>query len=235
MSRHSHHEENHYTERSGWLRAAVLGANDGIISVTSLVVGMAASGAASGALLVTCVAGVIAGAVSMAAGEYISVKSQQDIEDADLRMEAESLHLSPDLELLELTKIYIHRGLDHELAFQVAEQLTAHNALAAHARDEIGITEETAAKPILAAIASAVSFILGGVFPLLAILLLPSRALEYGIIVVGVLSLGLLGAVSSYAGGSSIVKGVVRVMLWGIVAMLFTSWIGSLFNVSPAG
>ncbi|SDB84876.1 VIT1/CCC1 transporter family protein [Acinetobacter boissieri] len=235
MSRHSHHEENHYTERSGWLRAAVLGANDGIISVTSLVVGMAASGATANTLLITCVAGVIAGAVSMAAGEYISVKSQQDIEDADLRMEAISLDLSPDLELLELTKIYIHRGLDHELAFQVAQQLTAHNALAAHARDEIGINEETAAQPLLAAVASAVSFILGGVFPLLAILLLPRHVLEYGIIIVGVLSLGLLGAVASYAGGSPIIRGVVRVMLWGVVAMLFTFWIGSLFNVSAVG
>lgn len=231
MSRHSHHEENHYTERSGWLRAAVLGANDGIISVTSLVVGMAASGAAGQTLVITCVAGVIAGAVSMAAGEYISVKSQQDIEDADLRMEAKSLHLNPDLELLELTKIYIHRGLDKDLAFEVAKQLTAHNALATHARDEIGINEETAAQPLLAAASSAIAFILGGLFPLLAILLLPHQSLEYGIIIVGVLSLGLLGAIASYVGGSSILKGVVRVMLWGVVAMLFTFWIGSLFHV----
>ncbi|MCF9046236.1 VIT1/CCC1 transporter family protein [Acinetobacter nectaris] len=232
MSRHSHHEENHYTERSGWLRAAVLGANDGIISVTSLVVGISASGAAVNTLLITCIAGVISGAVSMAAGEFISVKSQQDIEDADLRMEAKSLDLSPDLELLELTKIYIHRGLDKELAFEVAKQLTEHNALAAHARDEIGINEETAAQPFLAAFSSAISFALGGLCPLLAILLLPRDHLEYGIIFVGVISLGVLGIVSSYAGGSNMIKGAIRVMLWGIVAMAFTFWIGSLFNVS---
>ncbi|MBF7691140.1 VIT1/CCC1 transporter family protein [Acinetobacter pollinis] len=232
MSLHSHHEENHYTERSGWLRAAVLGANDGIISVTSLVVGISASGATVHTLLITCIAGVISGAVSMAAGEFISVKSQQDIEDADLRMEAKSLDLSPDLELLELTKIYIHRGLDKELAFEVAQQLTAHNALAAHARDEIGINEETAAQPFLAAFSSAISFALGGTCPLLAILLLPRNYLEYGIIIVGVVSLGVLGIVSSYAGGSNMIKGAIRVMLWGIVAMAFTFWIGSLFNVS---
>ncbi|MCF8998916.1 VIT1/CCC1 transporter family protein [Acinetobacter nectaris] len=232
MSRHSHHEENHYTERSGWLRAAVLGANDGIISVTSLVVGISASGAAVNTLLITCIAGVISGAVSMAAGEFISVKSQQDIEDADLRMEAKSLDLSPDLELLELTKIYIHRGLDKELAFEVAKQLTEHNALAAHARDEIGINEETAAQPFLAAFSSAISFALGGLCPLLTILLLPRDHLEYGIIIVGIISLGVLGIVSSYAGGSNMIKGAIRVMLWGIVAMAFTFWIGSLFNVT---
>lgn len=232
MSLHSHHEENHYIERSGWLRASVLGANDGIISVTSLVVAMSASGATVHTLLITCIAGVISGAVSMAAGEFISVKSQQDIEDADLRMEAASLDLSPDLELLELTKIYIHRGLDKELALEVAQQLTAHNALAAHARDEIGISEEMAAQPFLAAASSAIAFGLGGLCPLLAILLLPRDHLQIGIMVVGVLSLGLLGAVASYAGGSPILKGVLRVVVWGILAMSFTFWIGSLFEVS---
>lgn len=232
MSRHSHHEENHYIERSGWLRASVLGANDGIISVTSLVIGMSASGATTQTLLITCVAGVISGALSMAAGEFVSVKSQQDIEDADLRMEAESLHLSPDLELLELTKIYIHRGLDKELAFEVAQQLTAHNALAAHARDEIGISEEMAAQPFLAAASSAIAFGLGGLCPLFAILCLPKESLQVGIIIVGILSLGLLGAVASYAGGSPILKGVFRVILWGVIAMAFTFIVGSLFHVS---
>lgn len=229
---HSQHSESHYLERSGWLRAAVLGANDGIISVTSLVVGMAASGASTQTLLITCVAGLISGAVSMAAGEYISVKSQQDIEKNDLLMEQRELDLNPDLELKELKHIYIQRGLTPDLAEQVAIQLTAHNALDAHARDEIGILEQTSAKPLTAAGSSAAAFVTGALFPLLSILLLPEQWIENGVMLVGVISLALMGALASYAGGSSPIKGAARVVIWGIAAMLFTAWIGSFFNTA---
>ena len=232
--RHSYHIEKHYIERSGWLRAAVLGANDGIISVTSLVVGIAASGASSQTLLVTCVAGLISGAASMAAGEYISVKSQQDIEQSDLKMEARELKLHPEHELQELKNIYIQRGLTPSLAENVAKQLTLHNALDAHARDEIGISAHTSAQPFLAASSSAVAFSVGSLFPLLSIMLLPNAYLAKGVMLIGVLSLGVMGALASYTGGVSIWRGAIRVMLWGIVAMLFSAWIGSLFNTAVA-
>lgn len=228
---HSYHVEKHYIERSGWLRAAVLGANDGIISVTSLVVGMAASGASSQTLLIACIAGLISGAASMAAGEYISVKSQQDIEKSDLKMEARELELHPELELNELKQIYIKRGLDAELAAKVAEQLTSHNALDAHARDEIGIFEHTSAQPFTAAFSSALAFTIGSLFPLISILLLTEAYLAKGVMLVGILSLGITGAIASYIGGASIYRGALRVMLWGIFAMLFSSWIGSLFHM----
>ena len=231
---HSYHLEKHYIERSGWLRAAVLGANDGIISVTSLVVGMAASGASSQTLLITCIAGFIAGAASMAAGEYISVKSQQDIEQNDLAMEARELKLNPEHELKELTNIYMIRGLDAELAEQVAIQLTAHNALDAHARDEIGILEHTSAQPFMAAFSSALAFTIGSLFPLVSILLLPEHLLDKGVMLVGVISLGVMGALASYVGGASMWKGALRVMIWGIVAMVFSAWIGSMFHVAMA-
>ena len=231
MTRHSSHIEKHYTERSGWLRAAVLGANDGIISVTSLVIGIAASGASAHTVLVNCIAGLISGAVSMAAGEYISVKSQQDIEHADLKMEAHELRHNPEQELKELTKIYTQRGLEASLAAEVAKQLTAHNALQAHARDEIGIVEQTLAQPLQAACSSALSFALGALCPLLAIWVVPETWLQVGIGLVGVLSLAILGAIASYAGGSSMLKGASRVVIWGILAMLFSFWIGSLFDV----
>ena len=231
---HSYHLEKHYIERSGWLRAAVLGANDGIISVTSLVVGMAASGASSQTLLITCIAGLISGAASMAAGEYISVKSQQDIEKNDLAMEARELKLNPEHELKELTNIYMIRGLDAELAEQVAIQLTAHNALDAHARDEIGILEHTSAQPFMAAFSSALAFTVGSLFPLVSILLLPEHLLDKGVMLVGVISLGVMGALASYVGGASMWKGALRVMIWGIVAMVFSAWIGSMFHVAVA-
>ncbi|AVH49090.1 MULTISPECIES: VIT family protein [Acinetobacter] len=231
---HSYHLEKHYIERSGWLRAAVLGANDGIISVTSLVVGMAASGASSQTLLITCIAGLISGAASMAAGEYISVKSQQDIEQNDLAMEARELKLNPEHELKELTNIYMIRGLDAELAEQVAIQLTAHNALDAHARDEIGILEHTSAQPFMAAFSSALAFTVGSLFPLVSILLLPEHLLDKGVMLVGVISLGVMGALASYVGGASMWKGALRVMIWGIVAMVFSAWIGSMFHVAVA-
>lgn len=229
---HSHHLEQHVIHRSGWLRASVLGANDGIISVTSLVLGMAASGANNHTLFITCVAGLISGAISMAAGEYISVKSQSDIEEADLKTEARELENNPHLELKELTEIYVKRGLDRNLAHEVAVQLSAHNALEAHARDEIGINEMTAAKPLQAALSSALSFSLGALFPLLTILVSPQHLMHISISIVGVLSLALLGALSSYFAGTSMLRGCLRVTLWGVLAMLFSSWIGSLFNVS---
>ncbi|MFB0982621.1 MAG: VIT family protein [Acinetobacter towneri] len=231
---HSYHLEKHYIERSGWLRAAVLGANDGIISVTSLVVGMAASGASSQTLLITCIAGLISGAASMAAGEYISVKSQQDIEQNDLAMEARELKLNPEHELKELTNIYMIRGLDAELAEQVAIQLTAHNALDAHARDEIGILEHTSAQPFMAAFSSALAFTVGSLFPLVSILLLPEHLLDKGVMLVGVISLGVMGALASNVGGASMWTGALRVMIWGIVAMVFSAWIGSMFHVAVA-
>ena len=230
---HSHRLEKHFIHRTGWLRASVLGANDGIISVTSLVMGMAASGASSHTLLITCIAGLISGATSMAAGEYISVKSQSDIEEADLRIEARELEKNPHLELKELTQIYIHRGLDPDLAHQVAVQLTEKDALEAHARDEIGINEMTAAKPLQAAGSSALSFSIGALFPTLSILISPAAHLETVVLVVGVLSLSILGALSSYFAGTSILKGSFRVAIWGILAMAFSSWIGSLFHVTP--
>jgi len=230
---YSQHPEQHFIHRTGWLRASVLGANDGIISVTSLVMGMAASGASTHTLLITCIAGLISGATSMAAGEYISVKSQADIEEADLKFEAQELDRNPHLELKELTQIYIHRGLSPELAHEVAVQLTAKDALAAHARDEIGIVDVTSAKPIQAALYSALSFSMGALFPTLSILFTPEQYIESSVIIVGLISLALLGALSSYYAGTSLWKGSLRVTMWGILAMAFSSWIGSLFQVTP--
>ncbi|EOQ71111.1 VIT1/CCC1 transporter family protein [Acinetobacter pittii] len=229
----SQHSEHHFIHRSGWLRAAVLGANDGIISVTSLIMGMAASGATAHTLLITCIAGLISGATSMAAGEYISVKSQEDIEKADLKFEAQELKKHPQRELDELTQIYVARGLEPDLARQVATQLTHHDALGAHARDEIGIHENTAANPIQAALASAGSFSFGALFPMLAILLSPEIWVEKTVLIFGIISLAFLGALSSHFAGTSKLKGSLRITLWGILAMAFSSWIGSLFHVSP--
>ncbi|WP_336002048.1 VIT family protein [Acinetobacter pittii] len=228
----SQHSEHHFIHRSGWLRAAVLGANDGIISVTSLIMGMAASGATAHTLLITCIAGLISGATSMAAGEYISVKSQEDIEKADLKFEAQELKKHPQRELDELTQIYVARGLEPDLARQVATQLTHHDALGAHARDEIGIHENTAANPIQAALASAGSFSFGALFPMLAILLSPEIWIEKTVLIFGIISLAFLGALSSHFAGTSKLKGSLRITLWGILAMAFSSWIGSLFHVS---
>ena len=168
----------------------------------------------------------------MAAGEYISVKSQQDIEQNDLKMEARELKLHPEHELQELKNIYIQRGLEPTLAEDVAKQLTMHNSLDAHARDEIGISVHTSAKPFLAASSSALAFSVGSLFPLISMMLLPEQYLDKGVMLIGVLTLGIMGALASYAGGVSIWRGSVRVMIWGIVAMLFSAWIGSLFNVA---
>lgn len=195
----SQHPEHHFIHRSGWLRAAVLGANDGIISVTSLIMGMAASGATAHTLLITCIAGLISGATSMAAGEYISVKSQEDIEKADLKFEAQELKKHPQRELDELTQIYIARGLAPDLARQVATELTNHDALGAHARDEIGIHENTAANPVQAALASAGSFSFGALFPMLAILLSPDIWIEKTVLIFGIISLAFFrGAIKSF-------------------------------------
>lgn len=229
----SQHPEHHFIHHSGWLRAAVLGANDGIISVTSLIMGMAASGATAHTLLITCIAGLISGATSMAAGEYISVKSQEDIEKADLKFEAQELKKHPQRELDELTQIYIARGLAPDLARQVATELTNHDALGAHARDEIGIHENTAANPVQAALASAGSFSFGALFPMLAILLSPDIWIEKTVLIFGIISLAFLGALSSHFAGTSKLKGSLRITLWGILAMAFSSWIGSLFHVTP--
>ncbi|EOQ64791.1 hypothetical protein F935_00442 [Acinetobacter calcoaceticus ANC 3811] len=229
----SQHPEHHFIHRSGWLRAAVLGANDGIISVTSLIMGMAASGATGHTLLITCIAGLISGATSMAAGEYISVKSQEDIEKADLKFEAQELKKHPQRELDELTQIYIARGLAPDLARQVAIELTNHDALGAHARDEIGIHENTTANPVQAALASAGSFSFGALFPMLAILLSPDIWIEKTVLIFGIISLAFLGALSSHFAGTSKLKGSLRITLWGILAMAFSSWIGSLFHVTP--
>ena len=231
--RHSHHPEPHFIERIGWLRASVLGANDGIISVTSLVMGMAASGASHHTLFISCLAGLISGAASMAAGEYVSVQSQKDIEHSDLKLEARELEKNPHLELEELKQIYIYRGLTPELAEQVAHQLTEHDALGAHARDEIGIVEQTAARPLQAAFSSALSFSLGALCPMLAILFSPQDHTAISVLIVGILSLALLGALSSYFSGTSLYKGSLRITIWGILAMAFATWIGSLFNVTP--
>lgn len=228
---YSHHEEKHFIHRTGWLRAAVLGANDGIISVTSLIMGMAASGASSQTLLITCIAGLISGASSMAAGEYISVKSQVDIEHADLKFEANELEQNPHLELKELTHIYVLRGLTPDLAKEVATQLTAKNALDAHARDEIGIHENTSANPIQAAGSSALAFSLGALFPMFSILISPENYISTVVMIVGILSLAGLGMLSSYFAGTSILKGSLRITVWGIIAMTFSAWIGSLFNL----
>ena len=230
---YSHHAEKHFMERTGWLRASVLGANDGIISVTSLIMGMAASGASSHTLLITCIAGLISGATSMAAGEYISVKSQEDVEKADLHMEHKELQKNPELELKELTQIYIQRGLEPTLAHEVAVQLTAHDALGAHARDEIGIHENTAANPLQAALSSAASFSCGAALPMLAILLSSNEWVSKTVLITGVMSLAVLGALSSYFARTSMLKGSLRIVIWGVIAMAFSSWVGSLFNVQP--
>lgn len=225
-------EHTHYVNRSNWLRAAVLGANDGILSTASIAIGVAAASTSRESIILASFAGLIAGALSMAAGEYISVSSQTDIEKADLEREKKALDIAPKAELLELTEIYIARGLDHETATKVAEQLTAHDALGAHARDELGINEITEANPLQAAIASGLAFLVGGLLPFLVCLFLPLKHMIYYQYAFAILFLGLLGAVSARAGGSSIRKAVVRITFWGTIAMGLTAIIGHYFEVS---
>lgn len=226
------HKELHRSDRIGWLRAAVLGANDGTISVASLVVGVAASGAAQGSVLLTGVAGLVAGAMSMAAGEYVSVQSQADTEGADIAKERRELEVQPDLELAELTAIYVSRGLDEPLARQVAEKLMSSNALEAHSRDELGITEALRARPVQAALASAVSFAAGAVIPIAAVLLAPSAWVAEATSATALVTLIVLGGTAAYAGGASIVRGAVRVAFWGALAMGITAGAGKLFGAT---
>lgn len=224
------HGESHRIHRVGWLRAAVLGANDGIISVASLLMGMAAANVDRDAILLAGVAGLVAGAVSMAAGEYVSVQSQADTEAADLEKEREELEARPESELRELRDIYIDRGLDSALAHQVAVQLMQHDSLGAHARDELGIFDFTSARPFQAAAASAASFTVGALIPLLVILLAPHAALIPIMAVVCLISLAILGGMAAKAGGASLLRGALRVSLWGALAMLVTGIAGHFFD-----
>lgn len=223
--------EQHLIRRTGWLRAAVLGANDGIVSTSALVLGVAASGTSADAVLISGIAALVAGAMSMAAGEYVSVSSQADTERADLEMERRHLAEDPAYELEELAEIYMQRGLDRPLAEQVARQLTARDALAAHARDELGLTEQLAARPVQAAAASAATFVSGAAVPLLAVVLTPQQWVMQGVVISSLLFLIVLGAMSAKAGGAPVLKSVVRVTFWGSLAMAVTSGIGAIFGV----
>ena len=225
-----HHFERHRSERIGWLRAAVLGANDGIVSTASLLLGVAAANAAQSSLLLTGIAGLAAGAMSMAAGEYVSVHSQADTEKADLSKERKELELEPAAELRELTAIYMRRGLEPGLALQVAEQLTAHDALAAHARDELGISDALSARPVQAALASAASFAVGALLPLAVTAIAPRPSLMFWISGTSLAFLALLGAVAANVGGASMPVGAWRVTFWGALAMAITASAGSLFG-----
>jgi len=224
------HRERHRTERIGWLRAAVLGANDGIVSTASLVVGVAAAQAAAHDILVAGVAGLVAGAMSMAAGEYVSVSSQADVEQADLGRERTELAADPAAELAELTAIYVKRGLEPSLAQQVADQLTAKDVLAAHARDELGISESLSARPVQAALASAGTFAVGAAMPLLTVIVSPERLLIPFVSGSSLLFLAMLGGLAAFAGGASAARGAARVTFWGALAMALTAGVGALFG-----
>ncbi len=226
--------EKHYLMRSGWLRAAILGANDGILSTASIIIGVAAASDVRDPIVLAGVAGLVAGALSMAAGEYVSVSSQTDIENADREREVSELAEMPEAELAELAMIYQNRGLEKELALKVAEQLTAHNALEAHLRDELGINEMTRAKPLTAALASGGAFIFGGILPVLAALVIPVPKMIYLQYALAMLFLIILGTVAAKAGGSNIAKAVIRITFWGTVAMGITAYIGYLFDVNMA-
>ncbi len=229
------HKEVHRSDRVGWLRAAVLGANDGIVSVAGLVVGIAASGAPASTVLATGVAGTVAGAMSMAAGEYVSVQSQADTEHADLALERRELHEDPHTELEELAGIYRRRGLTPELAHQVAVQLTAHDALAAHARDELGITEELRARPLQAAVASAGAFVAGAALPVTTALFAPHAHVAQITTASTLVGLCITGAMAAQAGGAPRLRGALRVMFWGALAMGAAAAIGNLFDTHLAG
>lgn len=224
------HAELHRTDTIGWLRAAVLGANDGLISTSSLVVGVAAATTTSEPVVLAALAGLVAGALSMAAGEYVSVSSQADTERADLERERGELADEPEREHAELAGIYVSRGLTPELARQVADQLTAHDALGAHARDELGLSEITRARPIQAALASAAAFALGAALPFLLVLLVPLATLTPMVIGSTLVLLAILGAIAARLGRASLVIGAARVMFWGAVAMGCTALIGRLFG-----
>lgn len=229
MDRHS---EFHRAERIGWLRAAVLGANDGIVSTASLVVGVAAAHAGRGEIVVAGVAGLVAGAMSMAAGEYVSVSSQADTEQADLTRERKELATDLEFERQELASIYVRRGLDPDLARQVAGQLMARDALTAHARDEVGISEISTARPVQAALASAGTFAVGAALPLLTVLVTPEQALLPVVIATSIVFLALLGVLGASAGGAPMLKAAIRVTFWGVLAMALTAGVGALFGAS---
>jgi vacuolar iron transporter family protein len=224
------HGERHRTARIGWLRAAVLGANDGIVSTASLVLGVAAADAGRSAVIVAGAAGLVAGAMSMAAGEYVSVSSQADTERADLERERRELHADVEAEQRELATIYVGRGLDPALANQVAEQLMGHDALGAHARDELGISETMGARPVQAALASAATFAAGATLPLLIVVIAPPSNLVAVVSCASLASLALLGGLAAGAGGAPVVKGALRVTFWGALAMALTAGAGALFG-----
>jgi len=228
----SYHPEKHRVHRSGWLRAVVLGANDGIVSTASLILGVAAAGASKESILLAGTAGLVAGAMSMGAGEYVSVKSQEDTEKADLEMEAISLELNREEEESELAAIYRNRGLDDRLAEEVARQLMEHSALEAHARDEIGLTLELSARPLQASLWSAIAFTVGAVVPVFSVIMVPRASLLW---VIPILTVGLLaglGTIAAIAGGASIFRGAIRVCFWGMLAMGLTATVGALLGLS---
>ena len=226
------HNERHRTHRTGWLRAAVLGANDGIVSTASLILGVATAGAGTQGILIAGVAGLVAGAMSMAAGEYVSVSSQADTERADLARESKELAENPEQEHAELAAIYAERGLDEALATKVASQLMQHNALAAHGRDELGISDTLAAQPVQAAFASAGTFAVGAAMPLMMVLLLPDSALMGGVAGSSLFFLALLGFLAARTGGAPVIASVTRVTFWGALAMALTAGVGALFGVA---
>ncbi len=230
MARLRVHPERHLVSRIGWLRAAVLGANDGIVSTASLIVGVAAATATRNDVLIAGIAGLVAGAMSMAAGEYVSVSSQSDTEKADLARETRELDDDIGAEREELAAIYVRRGLDPDLAGKVADQMMAKDALAAHARDELGISEITTARPIQAAATSAATFAAGAAMPMLAVLVAPANALVPVVSVASLAFLALLGAIGARTGGANVVRGTVRVTFWGALAMALTAGIGALFG-----
>ena len=226
------HTEHHRIHRSGWLRAAVLGANDGIVSTASLIVGVAAAGATQGNIVLAGTAGLVAGAMSMAAGEYVSVQSQSDTEQADLKMETEALDKHWDEEEMELAVIYQARGLDENLSLEVARQLMKKDALGAHARDELGITEVLSARPFQAAFWSAACFTVGAVIPVLAAALAPVSSLLWLVPGLAIALLGTLGGIAAFTGGASSLRGAIRVCFWGTLAMALTAAVGKIFGVS---
>lgn len=224
--------EAHYIHRSNWLRAAVLGANDGIISISSLAIGVAAASTAREPILLASVAGLVAGALSMAAGEYVSVSSQTDTEKADIEREKQELEEMPEEELQLLAHIYEQRGLKKETALLVAQELTAHDALGAHVRDELGITEMSQANPIQAAIASGAAFTVGGLMPLLVVFFAPVKGMEYWLYGFTILALIILGTTAARTGGSNVLKAVTRITIWGTIAMALSAGVGLLFGVN---
>ena len=223
--------ENHKSNRSGWLRASVMGANDGIVSTASLVVGIAAANTSHEGIVLAGIAGLVAGAMSMAAGEYVSVSSQADTEKADLELEKKSLDESPEIETEELTQIYQKRGLEPKFAREVAVQLMKHDALGAHARDEIGISDTLTAKPIQAALSSALTFTIGAALPVLVAWLTPGDNLIMAVTIASLILLAFLGGLAAYAGGAGLLKGITRVTFWGALAMALTAGVGQLFGV----